>query len=76
MLATDLRLVNKFNPDRQKLSVKGSKSNLASDTKLAEVGVTDGGELIVKDLGPQISWRTVFLIEYVRRVLLMLWAQC
>ena len=27
------------------------------------------GELVVKDLGPQISWRTVFLIEYVRAML-------
>ena len=24
-----------------------------------------GKELFVKDLGPQISWKTVFLIEYV-----------
>jgi len=27
---------------------------------------TDDIELEVKDLGPQIGWRTVFLIEYVR----------
>jgi len=27
----------------------------------------DDSELQVKDLGPQIGWRTVFLIEYVRR---------
>jgi very-long-chain enoyl-CoA reductase len=29
----------------------------------------DGAELAVKDLGPQISWRTVFLVEYVRALL-------
>lgn len=28
--------------------------------------------LYVKDLGPQISWRTVFLTEYVRRTILEL----
>ncbi|TQV98009.1 hypothetical protein V2A60_006292 [Cordyceps javanica] len=26
--------------------------------------VSDAGEVLVKDLGPQIAWRTVFLIEY------------
>jgi very-long-chain enoyl-CoA reductase len=29
-------------------------------------GRVEGGELQVKDLGPQVSWRTVFLAEYVR----------
>lgn len=28
-------------------------------------GKLEGAELQVKDLGPQISWKTVFLIEYV-----------
>ncbi|KAF7977044.1 hypothetical protein HWV62_4812 [Athelia sp. TMB] len=50
--------------ERQKLSVTGSKAALDSDAKLSTVGVQDGGEVLVKDLGPQIAWRTVFLIEY------------
>jgi hypothetical protein len=33
---------------------------------LAAAGVRDGGELVVKDLGSQVSWKTVFLVEYVR----------
>ncbi|OAA52443.1 3-oxo-5-alpha-steroid 4-dehydrogenase [Beauveria brongniartii RCEF 3172] len=33
-------------------------------------GVSDAGELLVKDLGPQIAWRTVFLIEYFGPILI------
>jgi very-long-chain enoyl-CoA reductase len=52
--------------ERQKLSLKGEAKALDNDAILATAGVRDGGELAVKDLGPQVSWRTVFLTEYVR----------
>jgi very-long-chain enoyl-CoA reductase len=41
---------------------------LTDDQELASVlgKKFDESELQVKDLGPQIGWRTVFLIEYVR----------
>jgi hypothetical protein len=61
-------LLSQFYATRQKLSLKGSKAPLANDTTLKDAGVEDGGELCVKDLGPQISWKTVFMIEYVRFV--------
>ncbi|OAA79244.1 3-oxo-5-alpha-steroid 4-dehydrogenase [Akanthomyces lecanii RCEF 1005] len=32
--------------------------------------VSDAGEVLVKDLGPQIAWRTVFLIEYFGPILI------
>jgi very-long-chain enoyl-CoA reductase len=51
---------------RQKLTLKGSKAPLANDVTLKDAGAEDGAELSVKDLGPQIGWKTVFLIEYVR----------
>jgi len=38
---------------------------LADDVTLKDAGVEEGGELSVKDLGPQVSWKTVFLVEYV-----------
>jgi hypothetical protein len=52
--------------ERQKLSLKGEARALDDDAILASAGVRDDGELVVKDLGPQVSWRTVFLTEYVR----------
>ncbi|KAF8492874.1 3-oxo-5-alpha-steroid 4-dehydrogenase-domain-containing protein [Gautieria morchelliformis] len=56
----------KFHPDRQKLSLKSDNTNKALDeqTTLTKLGITTGGELVVKDLGPQISWKLVFLVEY------------
>lgn len=56
-----------FYPARQKITLRDSKNALNDDVKLADAGVVDGSELLVKDLGHQISWKTVFLVEYVSR---------
>jgi hypothetical protein len=55
-------------PSRQKITVKGDKKPLADEVELSSVlgANLHDGELQVKDLGAQISWRTVFIVEYVR----------
>ncbi|ORY70636.1 3-oxo-5-alpha-steroid 4-dehydrogenase-domain-containing protein [Leucosporidium creatinivorum] len=54
----------KLNANRQRLTT-ADKKVLDDDAKtLKELGVADGDSLEIKDLGPQISWRTVFLTEY------------
>ncbi|KAI5795584.1 3-oxo-5-alpha-steroid 4-dehydrogenase-domain-containing protein [Geopyxis carbonaria] len=47
--------------DGSYVSIKGTdgKPMLVED-----VGLRDGSQIFVKDLGPQIAWRTVFIIEY------------
>lgn len=42
----------------------GSGINKAKDKTIYSTGLRDQSTIYVKDLGPQISWRTVFVIEY------------
>jgi len=54
-----------YYPDRQRFTVDGSNTALEDDAKeLKSYGLKGGETLIFKDLGPQIGWRTVFIIEY------------
>ncbi|CAO1630287.1 unnamed protein product [Sympodiomycopsis kandeliae] len=53
--------IRKLSPERQRITTEDKKPLL--DDKDA-VPVSSGTDLYVKDLGPQVAWRTVFLTEY------------
>lgn len=39
---------------------------------LEQAGIADGTELYVKDLGPQVGYRTVFVVEYLGPIVILL----
>ncbi|KAL9951670.1 hypothetical protein ACROYT_G044388 [Oculina patagonica] len=51
-------------PERQSFRLEPRGKALKDDETLESLEVNNGGKLYYKDLGPQISWTTVFLTEY------------
>lgn len=54
----------KYYPDRQAFKSDQRGKMLKDEESLESLGVGNGGRLYFKDLGPQVSWTTVFLTEY------------
>jgi very-long-chain enoyl-CoA reductase len=59
--------IKHLKPERQRLTTEDKRAIVDDDKTLSEENVKTGDTLWVKDLGPQVAWRTVFLTEYVRR---------
>eukprot|EP01055_Gregarina_sp_Pseudo9_P004447 Gregarina_sp_Pseudo_9__4446@NODE_45_length_5109_cov_42_945957_g42_i0_p2_GENE_NODE_45_length_5109_cov_42_945957_g42_i0NODE_45_length_5109_cov_42_945957_g42_i0_p2_ORF_typecomplete_len293_score2_56Steroid_dh/PF02544_16/2_7e41ubiquitin/PF00240_23/0_14ubiquitin/PF00240_23/1_2e04_NODE_45_length_5109_cov_42_945957_g42_i05031381 len=53
-----------YYPERQRYTVKDPRGPVVKDGKLIDSGVEDNSVIFFKDLGVQISWRLVFVLEY------------
>lgn len=58
---------------RQSLRLDAKGKALPDSETLKNLSISNGGKLYFKDLGPQISWKTVFLVEYAGPLILYLW---
>ncbi|KAI4460205.1 3-oxo-5-alpha-steroid 4-dehydrogenase [Holotrichia oblita] len=50
--------------ERQSLRSEIKGKDIDNNATLKSLGFENGSTIYVKDLGPQIGWRTVYLIEY------------
>ncbi|XP_055620850.1 probable very-long-chain enoyl-CoA reductase art-1 isoform X2 [Toxorhynchites rutilus septentrionalis] len=62
------KLKKSLNIDRQALRLEPRGKTLKDSDTLQSLSIS-GGKLYVKDLGPQISWKGVFLAEYAGPIL-------
>lgn len=54
-----------------RIEVRGK--TLKDTDSVQSLEIRNGGKLYMRDLGPQIGWKTVFLAEYAGPLLVYLW---
>jgi hypothetical protein len=62
-----------LHPDRQSIRLDAKGKSLNDDDTLKTLSLANNGKLYVKDLGSQISWKMVFLVEYAGPLGVYLW---
>lgn len=59
--------------ERQSIRTEPKGKSVNDSATLSSLGVQVGSKIYVKDLGPQIGWKTVFLAEYAGPLIVYLW---
>ncbi|EFX76310.1 hypothetical protein DAPPUDRAFT_199063 [Daphnia pulex] len=67
------RLKSHLYPDRQEFRQEPRGKGLDESKTVAALGLKDKSKLYLKDLGPQIAWKTVFLTEYAGPLFVYAW---
>lgn len=62
-----------LSPERQEFRHEMRGKGLDDSQTAAAVGLKDQGKLYLKDLGPQIGYKTVFLVEYAGPLFVYAW---
>ncbi|KAK2723020.1 very-long-chain enoyl-CoA reductase-like [Artemia franciscana] len=60
-------------PERQELRLEPRSKGLDDKVTLEQIDIKNGSQLFLKDLGPQVAWKTVFLAEYAGPLFVYLW---
>lgn len=58
------KLNKTLTPQRQSVRLDLRDKDRKDSATVSSLGLSDGSKIYIKDLGPQISWRTVFVLEY------------
>lgn len=59
--------------ERQSIRTEPKGKAVKDSATLNSLGIQAGSKIYVKDLGPQIGWKTVFLAEYAGPLFVYLW---